>query len=146
MEIQGRIIQVLAAAGGTSKAGNAWRKQEYVLETTEQYPRKVVFNFFNNSIDQYPLQVGDDIILTFSLESRSYVGRDGVERWSTEVRGLRADKVDAVGFAPAAPQYQAAPQPMPAPQYAAPQPAVPQYPTADSAVEPQPQGTDDLPF
>lgn len=138
MEIQGRIIQVLAQAGGTSKAGNAWRKQEYVMETNEQYPRKVVFNFFNNAIDQYPLQVGEDIVLTFNLESRSYVGRDGVERWSTEVRGVKAEQVGA-GFA--APQYQAAPQQ----QFAAPQPApaVPQFP---NQAAPQPQGTDDLPF
>lgn len=148
MEIQGRIIQVLPQASGTSKAGNLWRKQEYVLETSEQYPRKVIFNFFNNSIDQYPLQVGEDIILTFSLESRSYMGRDGVERWSTEVRGLRADRVDAqvagfaqpAGFAPAAPQFQAQPQ-----QFAPAQPAVPQMPVEMG--EPQPQaGTDDLPF
>ena len=142
MEIQGRIIQVLPQASGVSKAGNNWRKQEYVLETKDQYPRKVVFNFFNNTIDQYPLQIGDDIILSFDLESRSYVGRDGVERWSTDVRGFKAEKVDAgmnTGFAPVA-----APMAAPvAPQFQQPQPAVPQYPAAEPAAG---AGTDDLPF
>ena len=148
MEIRGRIVQVLPQASGVSRTGNNWRKQEYVLETFDQYPRKVLFNFFNNAIDQYPLQVGEDIILSFELDSRSYVGRDGVERWSTEVRGWKAEKADAQMAAPGgfAPQQVApggfAPQ-QAAPVFNAPQPAVPQFPAA----EPQAAaGTDDLPF
>ncbi len=148
MEIRGRIVQVLPLAQGVSRSGNNWRKQEYVLETFDQYPRKVLFNFFNNAIDQYPLQVGEDIILSFDLESRSYVGRDGVERWSTDVRGWKAEKADAQmaapgGFAPQpmAQGFGAAPQ-QAAPAFVAPQPAVAQFP-----VEPQAAaGTDDLPF
>ncbi|MBD5373262.1 MAG: DUF3127 domain-containing protein, partial [Bacteroides sp.] len=30
MEISGKIIQKLQPQGGTSKAGNQWKKQEYV--------------------------------------------------------------------------------------------------------------------
>ncbi len=140
MEIQGRIIQVMPLASGVSKAGNNWKKQEYLLETKDQFPRKVLFYFFNNAVDQYPLQVGDDIILSFDLESRSFIGRDGVERWSTDVRGYKAEKVAdqaAAGFAPAAPQFQ---QP-----YQAPQPAVPQYPV-DQNTQNSEASTDDLPF
>ena len=33
MEIKGRIIHVLPLQEGVSKAGNPWKKQEYVLET-----------------------------------------------------------------------------------------------------------------
>ena len=40
MEITGKIIQVLPEVGGISKAGNEWKKQEYVLETHDQYPKK----------------------------------------------------------------------------------------------------------
>ena len=144
MEIRGRIIQVLPLAQGVSKAGNNWRKQEYILETFDQYPRKVIFNFFNNTIDQYPLQVGEDIILSFDLESRSFVGRDGVERWSTDVRGWKAEKADAQmaaapGFAAPADGFGA---PQAAPQFQAPQPAVPQFPAEPAA----PAAGDDLPF
>ena len=143
MEIQGRIIQVMPLASGVSKAGNNWKKQEYLLETKDQYPRKVLFNFFNNNVDQYPLQVGDDIILSFDIESRSFTGRDGVERSSTEIRGFKAEKVtdqqaQPADFSPAAPQYPQTP-------YPAPQPAVPQYPV-DQMGAPQPSDTDDLPF
>ena len=31
MEITGKIIQVLPEVGGVSKAGNEWKKQEYVF-------------------------------------------------------------------------------------------------------------------
>lgn len=145
MEIRGRIIQVLPLASGVSKAGNSWRKQEYILETFDQYPRKVIFNFFNNTIDQYPLQVGEDIILSFDLDSRSFVGRDGVERWSTDVRGWKAEKADAQmaapGFGAPADGF-GAPQAAPAPQFQAPQPAVPQFPAGPAA----PAAGDDLPF
>ena len=37
MEITGRIIAVLPVQGGISKNGNEWKKQEYVLETHDQY-------------------------------------------------------------------------------------------------------------
>jgi len=142
MEIRGRIIQVLPLAQGVSKAGNSWRKQEYILETFDQYPRKVIFNFFNNTIDQYPLQVGEDIILSFDLDSRSFIGRDGVERWSTDVRGWKAEKADAQmapGFGAPADGFGA---PQAAPQFQAPQPAVPQFSAAPAA----PAAGDDLPF
>lgn len=45
MEIKGKIIHVLPLQEGVSRAGNQWKKREYVLETQEQYPRKVCFDF-----------------------------------------------------------------------------------------------------
>ncbi|MBQ1722305.1 MAG: DUF3127 domain-containing protein, partial [Muribaculaceae bacterium] len=38
MEIEGKIIMKLPLQSGTSKTGNNWSKQEYVLETQEAYP------------------------------------------------------------------------------------------------------------
>lgn len=87
MEISGRIIQVLPLQSGTSKAGNAWKKQEYVLETQENYPRKVKFDFFGDKVDQYPLNVGEDVTISYDLESREFNGR-----WYTDVRAWKADK------------------------------------------------------
>ena len=46
MEVTGKIILALPEMSGTSKAGNAWKKREYVLETQEQYPKKIHFDFF----------------------------------------------------------------------------------------------------
>lgn len=90
MEIKGKIIVALPEVSGTSKAGNAWKKREYVLETQETYPRKVFFNFFGERVDQYPLNVGDVITLSFDIDSREFNGR-----WYTDVRGWKAEKEGA---------------------------------------------------
>ena len=130
MEITGKIILKLPLAEGTSKAGNAWRKQEYVLETNDTYPKKVHFVFFGDRVDQYPLEVGDMITLSYDIESREFNGR-----WYTDIRGWKAEKVQ--------PQQPAAAPAAPAAQ----QPPVEQYPAMPAAPEPvKPDSDDDLPF
>ncbi len=90
MEITGRIILALPEISGTSKAGNPWKKREYVLETQETYPKKVHFDFFGERADQYPLNVGDNVRLSFDIESREYNGR-----WFTSIRGWKAESAGA---------------------------------------------------
>ena len=86
MEISGKIIAVLPLATGEGKNGT-WRSQDYVLETYDQYPRKICFNFFNDRIDQFPLAIGDDVEVSFDIESREYNGR-----WFTSIRAWKAAK------------------------------------------------------
>ena len=90
MEVTGKIIQKLEPAGGTSKAGNNWSKQEYVLETEDNFPKKIFFDFFGERANQYPLNVGDRVTLSFDIESREWNGR-----WFTSIRGWKAEKLDA---------------------------------------------------
>ncbi|MDE6136913.1 MAG: DUF3127 domain-containing protein [Muribaculaceae bacterium] len=123
MEITGRIIFDLPEQNGTSKAGNAWRKKEYVLETEDTYPKKVHFDFFGDRVDQFPLKVGQRIKLSFDIESREYNGR-----WFTSIRGWRAEDADSAP-APAATAGMGAPAAAPA-----------------APVPPVVNATDDLPF
>lgn len=90
MEITGRIVAVLPEAGGISKSGKAWKKREYVLETTEQYPKKVCFQLFNDKADQYPMQVGQEVKVSFDIESREYNGR-----WYTQVSAYKVENINA---------------------------------------------------
>ena len=137
MEVEGKIIQKLPLQSGTSKAGTAWSKQIYVLETkNDTYPRKIAFDFFGDRVNQYPLEVGDDVRLSFDIESREFNGR-----WYTDIRGWKAEKLDPNAVQPqaaaAAPQqYNAAP--MPEGSVAANEPA----PAPDLSQQPE----DDLPF
>lgn len=122
LTISGRIFSVLPLQQGTSKAGKPWQKQEYILDTGGQYPKKVCFSLFGDSITKFPLQVGQDVTVSIDIESREWNSR-----WYTEVRAWN------VAYASQQPQLQAQPpvaQPVP-PQ---PQPAQ------------QPQATDELPF
>lgn len=105
MEITGKIIVALPEQTGVSKAGNSWKKKEYVLETQDTYPKKVHFDLFGDKADKYPLQVGQTVRLSFDIESREYNGR-----WFTSIRGWQAEPVEAA-TAPGAPaQVYNAPQ------------------------------------
>lgn len=150
MEIVGKIILALPEVSGTSKAGNPWKKRDYVLETQESYPKKIAFDFFGERADQYPLSVGDLVRLNFDIESREFNGR-----WYTSIRGWKAEKVDPAAMqasqmagvagqafpdplaAPAAPAYGGAPA------YGQPAPAPAPYGAAPAAPG---MANDDLPF
>ena len=138
MEITGKIIVKLPLASGTSKAGNEWHKQEYVLETLESFPKKVHFDFFGEKADQYPLNIGDVIRLSFDIESREYNGR-----WYTSIRGWKAEAASAPtpGQTVTPPAAAAAP----APQTAG-TPVPPAANPVDMGFAAPAEETDDLPF
>lgn len=88
MEISGRIIAVLPEQGGISKAGNEWKKQEYVLETHDQYPKKVCFQIFGaDRIAQAAIQPGEELTVSFDIDSREYQGR-----WFTNINAWKVER------------------------------------------------------
>lgn len=97
---------------GTSKAGNPWKKKEWVLETFGAYPRKVKFHIFGDRADTIHFELGKDYTVSFDLESREFNGR-----WYTDVSVFAArDYVDPQGGA-----YPQMPQAAPAVPYGTPQ-------------------------
>jgi hypothetical protein len=124
MEVNGKIIQKLPPVNGTSRNGNTWTKQEYVLETQDAYPKKIFFDFFGERANQYNLEVGDVVILSFDIDSHEYNGR-----WYTSIRGWKAEKTTGA----------------PAQQGAAPARSD-NAPAAPSADFKKPSSDDDLPF
>ena len=111
MVISGKIIAVLPIATGQGKNGT-WRSQDYVLETADQYPKKVCFNLFGDKIDQFPIGIDDQVNVSFDVESREYNGR-----WYTTIRAWKIEK-NVVGAtaggsttftAPPAPAFDATP-------------------------------------
>lgn len=136
MEVVGKIILKLPLQSGVSQAGNNWKKQEYVLETEDSYPKKVHFDFFGDKADQFPLNVGDRVRLSFDIESREYNGR-----WYTSIRGWKAEAAAAAAAAVAAEGPQQGPA-VAAVAAAAPAGApVPPPPAFNT-----PEASDDLPF
>jgi hypothetical protein len=86
MELEGTVSQMLPLQQGEGKNGT-WRKQEFILETGGQYPKKVCMNLWGEKIDEYQLKVGDKIKAAIQLESREYNGR-----WYTDVRAWKVEK------------------------------------------------------
>jgi hypothetical protein len=89
MQLTGKLVQVLPAQTGQSKNGE-WRKQEIVLETDGQYPKKVCVSVWGDRLQNIRLEPGDVLTVDFDLESREYNGR-----WYTDVK---AWKVTAGGI------------------------------------------------
>ena len=86
MEITGEIIECLPVKSGHS-ANCEWRKQEYVLQTESQYPKKVCFMAWGEKIEQFAIQQGETLQVAVDLESREYNGR-----WYTDVKAWKVSR------------------------------------------------------
>lgn len=86
MEIQGKIIKILPLQSGESARGG-WKKQDFVIETPGQYPKKVCISLWGDKIDQANIQEGEDITASINVESREFN-----EKWYTEIRAWKVQK------------------------------------------------------
>jgi len=86
MDIKGKVVQLLPLQSGMGKKGQ-WKKQEFIVETPGQYPKKVCLSIWGDKIDQFNVVVGDQVSVTVDLESREYNGR-----WYTEARAWKLEK------------------------------------------------------
>ena len=99
MEIQGKIIVVLPERSGVSQRGNQWRSISYVLETQEQYPKKLAFDVTNDKIDQLNIQLGEILTVQFDINAREYNGRwfNSVNAWNV-IRQTQQAPAQGCGF------------------------------------------------
>jgi hypothetical protein len=86
MEISGTVISLLPMQSGQGKNG-AWKKQEFILETPGQYPKKVCLSLWGDKVDENKLSEGEKITASVNIESREYNGR-----WYTDVRAWKIVK------------------------------------------------------
>ncbi len=139
MELIGKIIQVLEERGGVSaRTGSEWRMGSYVLETTtDRFPRKMVFEVFGaDKIQQFNIQVGEMVRVSFDIDAREYQGR-----WYNSIRAWNVDRniVDPMMQPVAAPALDTTP-------FGAPAPMPTSAPAVDSAPFASTGGDEDLPF
>lgn len=74
--ITGIIKSILPVQGGVGKSsGKAWQKQDFVIETIEQYPRLIAVSAFGRVIDQLPKHLGVEVEVDIDIESREHNGR-----------------------------------------------------------------------
>lgn len=151
MELQGKIIVVLPERSGTSQRGNQWRSITYVLETQEQYPKKLAFDVTNDKIDQLNIQFGEILTVQFDINAREYQGRyfNSVQAWNV-IRKTQQAPTQGGGFSGNVQTgAQAAQQAMASSANAngVANPMNPQNPYPPRQQPAQPQGdSDDLPF
>jgi hypothetical protein len=93
-EIGGKIIAVLDKRNGISTSTNTpWSVQQYVIETHEQYPKKLCFDVFGeDKINQFNIQIGEELTVYFDINAREYQGRwyNSFRAWKVERTTLQA--------------------------------------------------------
>ena len=131
MELQGKVIAVLPERSGVSARGE-WKSQSFVIETHEQYPKKLVFDVFGaERLAQFNIQSGEEISVSFDIDAHEYNGR-----WFNNVRAWNVVHIDPA--AAQAASIGAQPQAAPVGGAQAPFPPAPASSESGSA--------DDLPF
>jgi hypothetical protein len=88
MQLTAKLIQLLPLQTGSGKNGG-WKKQDIIVETSGQYPKKVCISLWGDKIDNNKLKVGNLLKIDFDIESREYNSRwyTDVKAWKIEVEG-----------------------------------------------------------
>lgn len=132
MDLQGKIIAVLPERSGVSARGE-WKAGSFVLETHDQYPKKMVFDVFGaERLSQFAIKAGEELIVSFDIDAHEYQGR-----WFNSIRAWNVQRVDAAAAQAAAPVAVAPVAPAPAPA---------DGPNAPFPAQSEGESADDLPF
>ena len=87
LEIKGKIVKILPEQRGQGRNGE-WIKQEFVIETMDQFPKKACFSAWGDkTANVKQLLQGDEVTVGFNIESREYN-----ERWYTDLRAWKITK------------------------------------------------------
>ena len=119
LELIGKIIKKLSVQSGTSARGD-WSKQEFIIETQENFPKKICMNVWGpEKVEELSkFKDGENVKVSVNIESREFNNR-----WYTDVRAWKIERMESQqpqqdGFTPP--------------------PAMPDFPSE--------AGEDDLPF
>lgn len=137
MEIIGKAIAALPVKSGVSqRTGEQWQSREYVIETQEQYPKRMCFEVFGiDKLKEFNIRNNDLIKVHFDINAREYNGK-----WYNYIRAWKVEHVNpdgsVVGSTAAEPVSQAPAQ----------QTQAPQTPATPVSAPTTQESDDDLPF
>ena len=144
MDLQGKVIAALPERSGVSSRGE-WKAQDFVLETHESFPHKMVFSVFGaERLQRFNIQVGQEVMVSFDIDAHEYNGR-----WFNSIRAFDVRMVDPASVGsqgtqsiPAASTFDSAPTATQQGSTTTSEqtPFPPQQPTAEK------DSADDLPF
>lgn len=87
MEITGRIAFIQPVVTGVGKTGEPWKKQTFVLMTTDQNPKYFAFEIMdgrNGNIARYNIQMGKTYTVDFDIRAGEWQGKwyNHVQVWN----------------------------------------------------------------
>lgn len=73
----------MAPRVGTSAKGE-WKSQDFVIETHEQYPKKLVFTVWGqDKLERFNIQIGQELDVFFDIDAHEWNGR-----WFNDIRAF----------------------------------------------------------
>lgn len=92
IEVEGVIIKEYPAKEGvSSRTGNPWKSQEFVIQTKDQYPRTCLFRVFGaDKIEQFNIHQGDNVRVWIDINARAWQ-----DRYFNDISVFRVDHVNA---------------------------------------------------
>jgi hypothetical protein len=87
MELSGKIVQILPVQQGQSAKG-PWQKQDFIVETQDQFPKKICIAVWNN---KFIVNDFDGCIVNVfaDVESREFNGK-----WYTDIKAWKIEKLN----------------------------------------------------
>ncbi len=93
MQLTAKLSHLLPIQTGTGKNGE-WKKQDIIVETDGQYPKKVCISIWGDKINEGQLQIGNLLQIDFDIESREYNNKwyTDIKAWKIELAGTSTQK------------------------------------------------------
>lgn len=88
MQLTAKLTKVLPIQTGTGKNGE-WKKQDIILETEGQFPKKICVSIWGEKINDSQLQIGNNLRIDFDIESREYNNK-----WYTDIKAWKVETIE----------------------------------------------------
>ena len=90
MELAGRVIAFWNRKAVSSRNGNEWKVQEYVIETTTSIRVAcALMSLVTTKSKQFNIQVGEELNVSFDIDARQWQGR-----WFNSIRAWKVERVE----------------------------------------------------
>ncbi|MBC8320228.1 MAG: DUF3127 domain-containing protein [Bacteroidetes bacterium] len=91
-QVKGKLIQKLPIETGEGKNGK-WEKQQFIIETDEQFPKKICIVLWGDKVPMLEkVTEGDILNVSINIESREFNSK-----WYTDLRAWRIEKDEDEG-------------------------------------------------
>ena len=89
MQLTAKLIQLLPIQTGAGKNGE-WKRQDIIVETDGQYPKKLCITVWGDKINEAQLQISNLLKIEFDVESREYNSK-----WYTDLKAWKIEELVA---------------------------------------------------
>ena len=92
LSIQGKLLKKINPESGVRKDGRGWKKQNFILQTENNFNNEICFQLFGEEkmaiLNQ--IEIGEKIEVFFNLSSREYNGKyyHNIDAWKISKQAI----------------------------------------------------------